>query len=149
MKEVIIAYSMALSIFLVLALGLVLLLPQFVFLPAAVTLFIVMASIVFAFRALSAFWVHLTQRYVIDADGGYVRMQRGWASRTSELVPFRNISQIQAAMPFFLRMLGLGHVVIDTNDGRTHILYNMKDPQGIIERIRPAPGGLVFRPSVG
>jgi hypothetical protein len=46
-------------------------------------------------------------------------------------------------------MLGLGHVVIDTNDGKEHILYNVKDPQGIIAMVGPAPVETLFRPSVG
>jgi len=149
-NEVIVAYSMAHCLFFVIVLGLMLVLPVpwFVLLPAVILLTVV-DLIAFALRALGTFWVRLTQRYAIDTDGGYVRMQREWASRTSELVPFRNISEVRAAMPLFLGMFGVGHVVIDTNDGKAHILYNVKDPRGIIERIRPAPGEPVFRPSVG
>jgi len=149
-NEVVVAYSIAHSLFFTLALGLMLLLPlpQFVFLPAVILL-MVADLIVFAFRALEAYWVHLTQRYSIDNDQGYVRIRRGWASITSEVVPFRNISDVRAEMPLLLRMLGLGHVVMDTNDGKGHIFYNVKDPQGIIEMISPAPVDTLFRPSVG
>lgn len=150
MNEVVVAYSIAHSLFFVLALGLMFLLPlpRFVFLPAVILL-MVGDLFVFAFRALGAYWVHLTQRYSVDNDGGYVRIRRGWASITSEFVPFRNISDVRAEMPLLLRMLGVGHVIMDTNDGRGHILYNVKDPQGIIEMVSPAPVETLFRPSVG
>ena len=127
----------------------------FVFLlpfPASVTgpltwLVALLIGIFFALRALSAFWVRLTQLYAVG--DGYLRIQRGWVSKTSAQVPFRNIAEVKAVLPLLLRVFGVGLIVISTNDGYRHVLYNLKDPGGIAERVRPSSSPVITRPSVG
>lgn len=101
----------------------------------------------FAFEALFASWVHLTERYTIG--DGYVRIRRGWASKTSGVIPTRNIAEARAVMPLLLRMLGVGLVVIETNDGSRHVMHNIKYPERIAYGIKPPFEPVVARPSVG
>lgn len=148
-RQVLAAYSVTFVLILAAPLVLLSLLspPPFVFFPVAI-LVLILGTAFFAFETAKAYWTYLTQRYAIGED--HVRIQRGWASKTSETIPSQNIAEVRAVMPLFLRMLGVGLVVIDTNDGNRHVLNNVKDPEGLAKTINPVPAGEpVTRPSVG
>jgi membrane protein YdbS with pleckstrin-like domain len=121
-------------------------LPPFLSYPllGLVALFV---GVLLALRTAWAYWRHVTESYLVDADALVIK--RGWAVRTEGRVFLRNVAEARAVVPLGLRIFGVGSVVVSTNDGREHVLYNTKDPEGIAEKIKPTSGEPVFRPTVG
>ncbi len=126
-KQVLLSYAAAYLLVLATLMPLLWLLrlPPPIF-SAIVMLLLTADSVFMVYRAARAYWVHITERYVVGDD--YIMIQRGWASKTSGLVQSQNISEAKAVMPLFLRTLGVGFIVIDTNDGNRHVLHNVNDP---------------------
>lgn len=120
---------------------------SFIYYPAWVVIALVF-FIVIAAAVSRAAWRHFTETYSIE-DGRVIRIQRGWASRTSAVIPFQNIAEAKAVMPLALRLFHVGTVFLSTNDGFTHVLYNVRYPEGLVETIKPAFLTGIDRPSVG
>jgi uncharacterized membrane protein YdbT with pleckstrin-like domain len=122
-------------------------LPPFLFYPLLGLVALLVGDLV-VFRTAVAYWQHVTESYLVDADALVIR--RGWAVRTEGRVLLRNVVEATAVVPLGLRPFGVGSIVVSTKDGHVHVLYNVKGPDGLAEKIRPAYGGPVFsRPGAG
>jgi membrane protein YdbS with pleckstrin-like domain len=107
-----------------------------------------LVGVLVALRTALAYWRHVTESYLVDADALVIR--RGWAVRTEGRVLLGNVAEATAVVPLGLRPFGVGSVVVSTNDGYVHVLRNVEGPNGLAEKIRPAYGGPVFsRPGAG
>ena len=148
-KEVILAYGLASVLLWGLAAGIVLSLqlPQ-VFVAPLLQVAVLVTAACFAVKSAQALWLHLTEHYYIG--DGLVRIQRGWASKTSLTIPSRNVRETWVVMPLLLKASGVGYLWILTSDCHGHRLSNLRGPQRVGEKIRPTQASEpVFRPSVG
>jgi hypothetical protein len=139
-----IGYALAISVVSLLLLALNP--PQFLFYPL-LDLIAFFAGFFVALRTAWAYWKHVTESYSLATDALVIK--RGWAIRTQGRILLRNVAEARVVVPIGLKLFGVGSVVVSTNDGREHVLYNTKDPEGIAEKIKPTYGEPVFRPSVG
>jgi membrane protein YdbS with pleckstrin-like domain len=108
-------------------------LPWFLF-SSALDLVAVVVGTLLGLRTASAYWMYLTERYSVQ--GSVLLISRGWAVKTRGQVALSNIAEAKAVMPLLLRPFRVGSVLVSTNDGSTHILYNVKDPVGFAENLR-------------
>jgi membrane protein YdbS with pleckstrin-like domain len=105
--------------------------------PLALTLTAV--SAVFVAKAV---WLSLTQTYKIDEL--QVEIRTGLFSRAYAAIPGHSIAIILANKPLPLRLLGVGSVVLFTNDGLQYSLHNLRSPDSItsvISEMTSGPGG--------
>jgi membrane protein YdbS with pleckstrin-like domain len=146
-EEVLLAYVVVSSLLAVLASAVLTFAPLPAFAASALAWLGTMAiAAYFAFEALSSIWLYLTERYAVG--DGYVRMRHGWISKASKVIPTRNVACARAVIPLLLRRARVGLVVIETNDGSSRVMHNVKFPERIAFGIR-APFEPVTRPSVG
>jgi membrane protein YdbS with pleckstrin-like domain len=108
-------------------------LPWFLF-SSALGLVALLVGILLGLRTASAYWRHLTERYSVE--GSVLLISRGWALKTRGQVPLGNVAEAKAVVPLLLRPFRVGSVLVSTNDGLTHILFNVKDPVGFAENLR-------------
>ena len=96
-------------------------------------------------NALGQYW---EERYYVGE--GVLRIRHSAASTTTITVLLQNVTQVSVKAPFFMRLFGIGTVLVYTTDGRARQLFNLRNPHAVAEKIRPRyhwEG--TFRPSVG
>ena len=102
----------------------------------------------FVSKASNALRLYWEERYYIGE--GVLRMRHSATSMTTVTVLLQNVTQVSVKAPFFMRLFGIGSVLVYTTDGRARQLFNLRDPLAVAEKIRPKyhwEG--TFRPSVG
>ena len=106
------------------------------------------AAAFFVAKSAQALWLRLTERYLIGVET--VQIEQGWFHRHARTVPMRSVAWAGVELSLFLRVLGVGTVVIHTNDHADFWLHDLKEAMRVRDQIDPvlAPEP-VFRPSVG
>lgn len=79
-------------------------------------------------------YLRYTQYYFIGPD--FVEIMEGLLTQVRMKVPSSNIDDVESVVPFITRFLGLGHVVITTNDQEIHTLYFVKRPGDLVEKMQ-------------
>jgi membrane protein YdbS with pleckstrin-like domain len=111
-------------------------------------IFALPAAAFFVAKSAQTLWLNLTERYFIGAET--VQMERGWFHRHTQTVPMRSVAWSGVEVSLLHRILGVGTVVIHTNDHADFWLYDLKEAMQVRERIDPIfASEPVFRPSVG
>jgi len=108
-------------------------LPSFFF-GSIDAIIVVLGLLFFAQTVLRAIWIRLTEVYRVQK--GFVLIRRGWAARKAEQIPSTNIADAVTVLPLLLRQLGVGSVLVSTNDGFVHEMRNIRNPQALTDEIR-------------
>jgi membrane protein YdbS with pleckstrin-like domain len=93
----------------------------------------IFCGVCFCLATASMAFIHFTELYAVG--DGYVSISRGLIQKTSAVVPISSIVEARAVFPLLPRLLGVGSVVIMTNDGSKHVLHNIRDARSFVERI--------------
>ncbi len=133
LKEPAIAYLASYAAILAVASVITLPLPSPIRIPLIVLIGI-FAAILVGLGLWGAAYVHFTEEYNIG--DGQVIVKRGFFTRTGAAIPLRNIAEVQAVLPFPLRLLGVGVIRVSTNDGAVHLLHNVRRPVDFAESVR-------------
>lgn len=98
-----------------------------------------------AVAALALFMRSRATRYVITTER--LRVTTGLLSTTTEDVELRRVRDLTVMRPFFLRLLGLGHVMVVSADSSTPrvVLRAVRDPDGLQSKIREIVQALYVR----
>jgi membrane protein YdbS with pleckstrin-like domain len=79
-------------------------------------------------------YLRYTQYDSIGPD--FVEIMEGLVTQIRMKIPSSNIDDVESVVPLITRFLGLGHIIITTNDQETHILYFVKKPGDLVERMQ-------------
>lgn len=91
-------------------------------------------------------YLRYTQYYFIGPN--FVEIMEGLLTQVRMKVPSSNIDDVESVVPFVTRFLGLGHVVITTNDQEMHTLFFVKHPGDLVEKMQAGINlGNVSQPS--
>jgi uncharacterized membrane protein YdbT with pleckstrin-like domain len=101
--------------------------------------------IAWALAALTAPLRARATRYVLTTER--LRVTTGLLSTTTEDVELRRVRDLTVMRPFFLRLLGLGHVMVVSADSSTPrvVLRAVRDPDGLQSKIREIVQALYVR----
>ena len=78
---------------------------------------------------------YLTQSYVIEGD--VVKINVGLALKQSRSIDRSNIASVVGIMPFPARVFGIGSVEVNTTDGYSATMINIRNPLDVARRIEP------------
>ncbi|MDG6989474.1 MAG: PH domain-containing protein [Nitrososphaerota archaeon] len=77
--------------------------------------------------------VYCTQSYAVDTST--VKINVGFALKQSKSIDRSNIASVVGVMPFPARIFGIGSVEVNTTDGYSATMVNIKNPLEVVKRI--------------
>ncbi|MDG6918565.1 MAG: PH domain-containing protein [Nitrososphaerota archaeon] len=89
---------------------------------------------------------YATQSYVIGND--IVKINVGFALKQSKSIDRTNIASVDCVLPFPARIFGIGSVTINTTDGYSETMLNVRNPSDIAKHIEPRASGASSRDTV-
>lgn len=102
---------------------------------------LVIAAVCFGLPFLFAARKWLDVRfYVYELTSQRLRITRGIFSRRTDELELYRVKDITLMQPFFMRIFGLGNVVLDTSDRTTPIVtvHAVKEPRHLLDELREA-----------